>query len=316
MTADRDPAAVPPDAARTSVGGPNVRARDWTVGELLSWTREKFASAGIESARLDAEHLLARALGCARVDLYVRHDMLVDAQERASFRDLVKRRLTREPVAYIEGTRGFHALDLELAVDGRVLVPRPETELLVDWVLEELPAAGERGVTVLDVGTGSGAIALSLKHARPDAMVTASDVSSEALAVAESNASRHELEVTLVRADVLDGIDVPSAGFDIIVSNPPYIRTEVLAGLMPEVSKWEPTLALDGGPDGLDVVRRLVAAAADALAPGGLLYFEIGADQHEDALSLLRTHGYIDGQARRDLSGHWRIARARRPESA
>ena len=175
MSVDRDSAAPPRDAAQTSVDGPKVRPRDWTVAELLSWTRDKFDSAGIESARLDAEHLLARALGCARVDLYVRHDMVVDAQERASFRDLVKRRLTREPVAYIEGTRGFHALDLELAVDRRVLVPRPETELLVDWVLEELPASpgvvtpqeARRPRTILDLGTGSGAIALSLKHARP-----------------------------------------------------------------------------------------------------------------------------------------------------
>lgn len=299
-----DPA--PPTRATT----PPEAKTSWTLSQLLQWTVQRFTEVGLDSPRIDAEHLLAHALQCARVDLYVRFDMVVGSDERTRFRELVRRRLAREPVAYIEGKRGFHALNLELCVDRRVLVPRPETELLVDWLLETLPQAD--GVTVLDVGTGSGAIALSVKRARPDVRVVASDVSADALDVARANAVQCELDVEFVQADLFDGVATPEHGWTAIVSNPPYIDTEVLAGLSPDVREWEPTLALDGGPDGLDVVRRLVAEAPARLSDAGLFGLEIGFDQGPRVVALAQSAGLVEVHSRRDLAGHDRMVLARK----
>jgi release factor glutamine methyltransferase len=344
----------------------------WTVRRLLGWTQERFEAVGIESPRVDAEHLLSFALECSRMSLYLDHDKVVDAPHRARFRELVKRRLAREPVAYIEGKRGFHALGLELAVDRRVLIPRPETEHLVDWVLEDLagprieppwpeegePAsdAGEAAPgwdepewiepgaerpepiatppvgdalpavepvpaaavalpderTVLDVGTGSGAIALALKHARPTLRVTACDVSEDALAVARDNAQRLGLAVPMVRSDLLADVPTPLGGWAVITANLPYIREPVWRTLAPEVLRFEPRLALDGGEDGLALIRRLAAAAPPRLAPGGALYLEIGYDQGESVPALLAARGFVDVVVRKDYSGHPRIVRGRR----
>lgn len=346
----------------------------WTVRRLLGWTQERFEAVGIESPRVDAEHLLSFALGCSRMSLYLEHDKVVEGPERARFRELVKRRLAREPVAYIEGKRGFHALGLELHVDRRVLVPRPETELLVDWVLEDLagprkqpvwddelapaepvaPSGVEGAIveptiepvverfvpegeddapaavtptpatteptaapppderTVLDVGTGSGAIALAIKHARPSLRVTACDVSEEALAVARGNAERLGLAVPMLRSDLLAHVPTPAGGWAVITANLPYVREPVWRTLSPEVQRFEPRLALDGGEDGLDVIRRLVAAAPAQLAPGGALYLEIGYDQGELVPALLTARGFVDVVVRKDYAGHPRIVRGRR----
>jgi release factor glutamine methyltransferase len=283
----------------------------WTVAELLRWTVDRFEATGIPTPRVDAEYLLAHALGCSRLDLYVRHDAVVDADARARFREVVRRRLAREPVAYIEGRRGFHALGLELAVDTRVLVPRPETEHLVDWVLEELPPA-DRAPAVLDVGTGSGAIALAIKHARCDARVVACDVSDDALAVARANADALGLAIELVRSDLLASIEAPDGGFAAVAANLPYVATADFAGLQPEVVRFEPRLALDGGIDGLDLVRRLVAGAADVLAPGGTVHLEIAPDQAAAVQQLLRACGFGDVAARPDHAGLLRVVRGRR----
>lgn len=348
----------------------------WTVRRLLGWTQERFESVGIESPRVDAEHLLSFALACSRMSLYLDHDKVVDAPARARFRELVKRRLGREPVAYIEGKRGFHALGLELQVDRRVLIPRPETELLVDWVIEELAgprkqpawdderAAGvstseaiepvvvldevvlepvvvfddEAGLapmeverdtptpatpvtppapppderTVLDVGTGSGAIALALKHARSTLRVTACDVSEDALAVARDNAERLGLAISLLRSDLLADVPTPAAGWAVITANLPYIPEPVWRTLAPEVQRFEPRLALEGGEDGLALIRRLVEAAPAHLASGGTLYLEIGYDQGESVPALLAAHGFVDVTVRKDYAGHPRIVRGRR----
>ncbi|MEX1362354.1 MAG: HemK/PrmC family methyltransferase [Nannocystaceae bacterium] len=340
----------------------------WTVARLLSWTQERFAQIEIESPRVDAEHLLAFALGCSRMSLYVEHDKVVNATERGRFRELVKRRLAREPVAYIEGKRGFHALDLELSVDRRVLIPRPETEHLVDWMLEDLPPPGglvRKGMVedeadeplgpadfqpvddgsessepepeavtpvepeavpepepeppptdtrvVLDVGTGSGAIALALKRSRSTLTVMACDVSEDAVTVARANAERLGLDVEIVVSDLLTRVTAPSGGFAAIAANLPYIREPIWRGLAPEVRVFEPRLALDGGEDGLGVIRRLVATAPRYLAPGGGLFLEIGYDQGESVPALLAEHGYVDVAVRRDHAGHPRIVRGRRP---
>jgi release factor glutamine methyltransferase len=299
------PAGAPPPQSPGGADAP------WTIARLLQWTQTRFAAEGLDSPRADAEHLLAHALGCDRMRLYVEHDKVVNEEERAAFRDLVRRRLQREPVAYIEGRRGFHALDLELRVDRRVLVPRPETELLVDWVLEELRPPPAPPMHVLDVGTGSGAIALALARARPDLHVVACDVSEEALAVATDNARRLELSIELHRSDLLADVPRPEGGWAAIVANLPYVERDVWATLAPEVRDHEPRLALDGGPDGLDVIRRLAGQAAEpgVLAPHGGLYLEIGWNQGEATRRLLEAAGFHDVAVRSDLAGDPRIVR-------
>jgi release factor glutamine methyltransferase len=295
------------------------------VGELLRWTTDRFASIDLSTPRVDAEHLLSHALGCRRVELYLQHDRLLDESERGGFRELVRRRLAREPVAHIEGVRGFHALDLDLLVDGRVLIPRPETEHLVDWVLETLTPSSEAPPseapsseppsTVLDVGTGSGAIALALKHSRPALVVTASDASPEALTVARANAERHKLDVRFEQADLLVGLEVPAGGWRIIAANLPYVASSEIAGLEPEVREFEPRSALDGGDDGLDLVRALIAQIVEfsALSPDGSLFLEIGVGQADATERLLVDAGFGEVQRRRDLAGIERVLRAHAP---
>jgi release factor glutamine methyltransferase len=288
------------------------RRASWTVRELLAWTAERFAGLGIDEARVDAERLLARALGCSRIQLYVQHDRLLDDDERTGFRELVRRRLAREPVAYIEGSKGFHALDLELVVDRRVLIPRPETEHLVDWLLESLRPPPAPLMNVLDVGTGSGAIALAVAKARHEVHVTAVDASPDALEVARQNVERFELgegvelgeRVTLLVSNLLDAVEIPSGGFDAIAANLPYIPSAELRTLAPEVRDWEPRAALDGGPDGLAVIRRLIAVVGErrALAPGGRLLLEVGIGQAEAVEGLLRAAGFDDVGSRSDYA--------------
>jgi release factor glutamine methyltransferase len=287
----------------------------WTVGELLAWTQGRFTDIGIGSPRLDAELLLADAMGCDRMQLYVRHDQVVPKETKDAFRALVKRRLQREPVAYIQGKKGFHALDLELAVDRRVLVPRPETEHLVDWLLEELRPPPAPSMFVLDVGTGSGAIALAVKRAREEVEVTGSDISEDALTVAAANGQSSGLSVSWVRSDLLGDVQHPEGGWTAIAANLPYIPSADFEGLQPEVTEHEPRGALDGGTDGLDFVRRLVeqAAAPGVLAPAGALYLEIGAGQASATADLLRQAGFEDVQARRDYADIERVVRGFAP---
>lgn len=288
------------------------RDRRWTVGELLAWTKERFEQAGIESPRVDAEHLLAHALGCTRMELYTQHDRLLAPEDRGDFRDYVKRRLAREPVAYIEGARGFHALDLDLAVDRRVLIPRPDTEHLVDWVLADWPPPPTPILSVIDVGTGSGAIALAIKKSHPEAEVHASDRSSDALDVARANAASHALDVHFHEADLLEGIDAPPGGWHVVAANLPYIPAGDIDGLAPEVARFEPRSALDGGPDGLDLVRRLVeqcAPAAGRMNRRGRIYLEIGIHQAGVTADLLREAGFVEVDVRADYGGIGRVVR-------
>jgi release factor glutamine methyltransferase len=282
----------------------------WTVGELLDWTGRRFCAVGIESGRTDAEHLLAEALGCTRVSLYVRHAEVVPADAKGIFRELVRRRLRREPVAYLLRRRGFHALDLELAVDPRVLVPRPETEHLVDWLLEELRPPPAPRMAVVDVGTGSGAIALAVARARPDVDVTATELHDDALAVARTNAKTLGLDVEFRRADLLEGVEAPDAGWTAVAANLPYIPSADLGRLQPEVADHEPRHALDGGPDGLIVIRRLVDQIARTGALRGPLYLEIGVGQADAVQRLLAGAGGSDVAARPDYAGIPRVVRA------
>jgi release factor glutamine methyltransferase len=277
----------------------------WTIRRVLRWTTAFFKEKGLESARLDAELLIADALGIDRIRIYTDHDRPLHADELASIRERVRRRGRREPVAYILGHRGFH--DLDLAVDARVLIPRPETELLVDLALKRL--AGREAPLVVDVGTGSGAVALALAKARPDARVIATDRSPEALAVAADNATRNGVtNVEFRRGDLLGPVEETA---DLVASNPPYIASAEVDRLMPDVRDFEPRLALDGGPDGLAIIRRLIPAAHARLRPGGALLIEIGHDQGEALRGLLA--GWADVAVHRDLADLDRVAEATRP---
>ncbi|HVR64111.1 MAG TPA: peptide chain release factor N(5)-glutamine methyltransferase, partial [Polyangia bacterium] len=259
------------------------------------------------------------ALGLDRVQLYVQHDRPLLPDELAALRELVKRRQGGESVAYIMGRKEFFGLSF--AVDARVLVPRPDTETLVDEALVYLRERLTRPATestserpplkVADVGTGSGAIAVAIaRHAR-GTWVAATDVSADALAVARDNAARNGVAVAFYEGD-LDQALGPLAPLDLIVANLPYIPTAVLSSLPPEV-RAEPALALDGGPDGLALVRRLVAAAPALLGPGGALALEIGAGQADDAAALMQAAGFVDIRRRRDLAEIDRVVSGRQP---
>ncbi len=235
------------------------RPDNWTIIALLQRTTHYFEEQAIESPRLDAELLLAFALGIERIDLYLRHDQPLSTEELHRFRELVKRRRAREPVAYITGTKAFW--DLELTVSPEVLIPRPETECVVEAALAFLEAyAGPPKRRLLDLGTGSGALALTLAHSCPEDRVVAVDRSRRALAVAQRNCRRHHLQdrVALVAGHWVDMLHAPQAPFDLIVSNPPYIPSRQIDALQPEITRYEPRMALDGGPDGLDCLRAII----------------------------------------------------------
>jgi release factor glutamine methyltransferase len=251
-------------------------------------------AAGVDTPRLDAEVLLAHALGVDRLTLIVDRDARVEGPAVRAFQDAVRRRaVAREPVAYITGVKGFRHLDLH--VDPRVLIPRPETETLVEAALEAVP----QGARVVDVGTGSGAVALALKDERADLRVTGTDVSGDALAVARANAARLGLDVAFSLGDLLEGV----GEVDAVVSNPPYVDDG--AQLAPEIVRHEPALALRAGPHGLDVLRRLVPAAAARGA--GVLAVEVGAGQAAAVEELAREAGFARSARRADLTGIDRV---------
>ena len=270
----------------------------WTPLKLLGWTQGFFAQKGVDAPRLTAELLLAHALSCDRVRLYLDFDKPLGDPELGRYRELVRRRADGEPTAYLTGVREFHGH--RLSVDARVLVPRPETELLVEAALAELAGRPE-GAAVLDLGTGSGALAIALALGRPGARVTAVDVSPGALTVARANAAALGAAVTFLEGDLFAPLPA-AAHFDLIVSNPPYVPAGELAGLSREVRR-EPRLALDGGPDGLSVLRRLVAAAPRYLTPGGVLLLEMHETHLEPLPALCRAAGFAVAEARRDLAG-------------
>jgi len=286
------------------------RPEDWTIVKLLQWTTTYFKEHDIESPRLDAELLLAFALGLTRIDLYLRHDQPLTQGELTWFRALVKRRAAREPVAYITGTKEFW--ELEMVVGPDVLIPRPETECVVEEILAFLKGNSDRQARrFLDLGTGSGAIALALAHSCPTALVTALDSSCRALAIADRNRRRHNLQdrVHLLAGDWLAPFSGPMARFDIIVSNPPYIPSGLIDGLQPEIVRYEPRAALDGGPDGLVCLARLIREAPSWLVSGGALFLEIGHDQYPAVQRLAAESGaYRDIACRPDYSGKDRVA--------
>ncbi|HEX6780722.1 MAG TPA: peptide chain release factor N(5)-glutamine methyltransferase [Solirubrobacterales bacterium] len=271
-----------------------------TVRDALAAATDGLAAAGVDQPRLDAELLLGEAMGCERAALLADGGAEVPAPAARSFGELVRRRLRREPVAYILGRRGFRKL--ELAVDRRVLIPRPETELLVELALELQPRR------VLDVGTGSGAIALAVAEELPGCEVTATDTSLGALEVARANAERLGLAD---RIDFLEGT-LPEGEFDLVLANLPYVAERDWPGLQPEVTGWEPREALLAGPDGLDIYRGFLAACGRAFRPiaatsSTAVAVEIGAGQAEAVAALMREAGFGSIETRRDLAGIERV---------
>jgi len=286
------------------------RPDNWTIITLLQRTTRYFQEQDIENPRLDAELLLAFALGIARIELYLRHDQPLNPEELARFRALVKRRRAREPVAYITGTKAFW--ELELAVSPEVLIPRPETECLVEAALAFLETCpGPSGRRVLDLGTGSGAIALALAHSCPEDAVVAVDRSCPALAVARNNGRRLNLQdrVAWVAGDWCEMFPADQAPFDLIVSNPPYIPSGQINALQPEIARYEPRMALDGGPDGLDCLRGIIRQAPALLKRGGVLMLEIGHDQYPAVKQVAETsRAYREITCRPDYAGQDRVA--------
>ncbi len=272
----------------------------WAVLDVLRWTTAHFEKHGVASARLDAELLAAHAFAMSRIELYAYFDRPLGAAELAAYRDLVSRRLAGEPVAYLLGHKEFWSLDL--LVDPRVLIPRPDSETMVEEALDRLADPDAR---IADVGTGSGALALALAKERPKAQVFATDISPDALAVARANAERLGLTITFLQGDLEQPL-TPLGRFDLMVANLPYIPSAEIDGLAADV-RSEPRLALDGGADGLALVRRLVAGAPEILHPDGCLALEIGAGQAGPVEELLRGAGFGGVRSRRDLAGIERV---------
>jgi release factor glutamine methyltransferase len=281
----------------------------WTIGRLLDWTTKFLAQKALERPGLDAEVLLAHALGCKRIELYVRHDEVAPEEARQKFRDLIRRRIEGCPVAYLVGRKEFFSLELE--VGPAVLIPRPDTECVVDECLRL--AKGMSDPAVLDVGTGSGCLAVAVAHQHKSARVTAVDISPAALELAARNAAKHKLaeRIRFLKGDVYEPL-MSDVRFDFILSNPPYIRHADMAALPVGVRDYEPHQALDGGVDGFAVFDRLLAGAPAHLKPGGYLIVEIGSAQEAPARERIgRVEGFDLAKTIHDGSGHPRVLRAR-----
>lgn len=265
----------------------------WTIGRILKWTEQYFKDKGIESPRLDAEVLLAHVLEKQRIYLYVHFDEPLQPGELAAYREMIKKRVMRVPVAQILGEKEFMGLTFKVTAD--TLVPRPDTEILVQAAVDRLKAmAGEEPLRFADIGTGSGAICLSVLHYLSDTVADTVDISPAARAVAEENAASLGLadRVTFHTGDLLQPLS--GISFVAILSNPPYIPEADIAKLAPEVRLKEPHTALSGGQDGLDFYRRLANEAPAMLVPGGFTAFEVGIHQAGDVADLLKANPLID----------------------
>jgi release factor glutamine methyltransferase len=284
----------------------------WTILKLLNWATAHFKTHHFDQPRSDVEILLSHALGLNRVDLYIQYDRPLNTTELAAFKTLVKRRLQREPVAYIVGEKGFWSLDFQVTPD--VLIPRPETERLVEAALEVIPSTvSESPFTILDLGTGSGTILLALAHERPGHRFFGIDSSYSAVHLARKNAIRNGLEssVAFFQGHWCDALRPDKRSFHIIVTNPPYVDHGTMKTLSPEISHFEPLEALDGGKDGLDAIRLIVGQAASHLKPAGWLMVEIGFDQWGPVQQLFaESKAYEEVSVIKDYNGVDRVVKA------
>lgn len=279
----------------------------WTTLKVLGWTKEFLSARGVENSRLEAEWLLCAATGLDRVGLYLNYDKPLSDTELAAYRSMVARRAKREPLQHILGSQEFCGLDFEVSAD--VLIPRHDTEILVSQAVSLMPDAR----TVLDIGTGSGCIAVSLGMRLPAATITATDISIAALAVARRNIDKHRIVVELLQGSLFE--PVKGRSFDLIVSNPPYIPTADIACLEPEVRDHDPYSALNGGKDGMDMYRILIPSAMPHLNKSGWLLLEVGQGQAADVAEIFNeTGGYAEPFTAKDPGGIDRIVAAMRKD--
>jgi release factor glutamine methyltransferase len=287
---------------------------EWTLIKLIQWATAYFDAHDIDSPRATAEILLAHAMGVKRIDLYLRYDQPLNSDELNRFKTLIKRRTKREPVAYIVGHKEFWSMDLEVNRD--VLIPRPETECLVERALENLAADPNPGCkSILELGTGSGAVVLALASENSRHSYVGTDISSDAVRVARRNSMRHGMgaKICFMVADWFAPFDAKSGQFDLIVSNPPYIRSDDLKRLQPEIHAFEPVAALDGAKDGLRYLRHIIQCAYLYLKPAGALLLEMGHDQQAPIKQIIdASDQYEDAQFYKDYSGYDRIVSMRK----
>ena len=284
----------------------------WTISKVIGWATSYLRTHTIDSPRATAEILLAHALKYERIDLYLNYDKPLVAEELNTFKGFIKRRIRREPVAYILGLKEFWSLELEVTPD--VLIPRPETECLVETALDLLgkdPLSPSK--RILDLGTGSGAIVLALASRLPRNVYFASDRMVKAVALARRNAGRHHLaNIHFFAGDWLSALNPNRAGLDMVVSNPPYIPRPAIAALQPEIHKFEPVSALDGDTDGLACLREIIGNAHRYLQPDGVLLMEIGHDQQDDVRKIVSQNGCYEAfRVTKDYSGYDRVAQMR-----
>ena len=283
--------------------------QQWTIAQVLRWVRQNLSERGRGLDRTDSEHLLAYCLGCKRIDLYTNYQMPLSAQERQSYKVELARLAAGVPLAYIIGNADFYGYEFEVGPE--VLIPRSDTECLIEQVLdyrhrfEEAPRS-------LEIGLGSGCISITLAKEIPSLWVTGWDVDAGALGIACSNASRHQVEVDFTLKDGLSHDSYKNGSFDFIVSNPPYIPAAAIQGLDESVREYEPTLALSGGEDGLEFYKRFSVSCHQALKPRGMIFLEIGFDQGKAVIDLFRDAGWADIQLKQDYGGRDRIVIATR----
>jgi len=272
--------------------------KSWTIGSLVKWATDDFRSRGIENPRLDAELIVAHALKIDRMRVILDAARPLEGAELESLRGLVKRRRAHEPIAYLRGEREFHGLAFR--VDKRVLIPRPDTETLVDVAIARTKHVS-MSMRLLDLCTGSGCVAIAIAKQRPTSSVFAVDLSPDAVALARENAHRiGTYNVAVLEGDLFAPIG--ERKFDVVTANPPYIATAEIETLQADIRDFEPRLALDGGADGLDVARRIVDAAPAHLVPGGVLAMEIGAGEADATRALFEARGFTEVRVERDLA--------------
>lgn len=293
------------------MGAAETKDDPWTVSRLLEWTRGFFREHGVESPRLCAEILLAYAMGCERIELYTRHESIPDQEVLRRFRSAVKQAAAGRPIGHLTGKKEFFSLEFEVTPE--VLIPRPETEVLVERVIHLVRHGEDELRSILDLGTGSGCIAISLAKNLPDVAMFACDVSPTAIEVARRNAAHHGVlnRIGIRLGDLFEPWE-PDRRFDVIVSNPPYVAESEAASLPANVRDFEPHGALFAGTDGLDILRRLIVTAPQHLTAGGHLLTEMAYNQAAAVRSLLDETGWRDIVTYRDDLGHERVAHARR----
>ncbi len=280
---------------------------NWTIKSLLDWTTIFFKNHKIEEPHLEAEILLSFALNIKRIQIYTMFEKVLNQEELAAFKKLIIRRIRREPTSYIIGRKSFMSLDF--IVDKNVLIPRPETEILVESAIDIIKELNKENTNVLEIGTGSGAIAISIAKYCPNTKIIATDISQKALEIAQKNSEHHKTDgnVQFIAGNIFENLN-KDLKFDLILSNPPYIKTAEIQNLQPEIKNFEPLVALDGGQDGLDFYRKISKEAHNYLQQNGYLILECGYEQSKKVIDLIKnSYEYSRIYSKKDLNGIDRV---------